>query len=123
MVDYDVAVAAVDTYLSSLENADHGAIMSLYDDNATVEDPVGSEPVFGRDAIAAFYEVAVNAVKVTRPLGAPRVAGDEVAFPFEIEVELDGNAMKIQVIDLFRFNEAGKIVSMRAFWGAQNTIV
>ena len=28
--------------------------------------------------------------------------------------------MKIQVIDVFEFNSAGKVVSMKAYWGPEN---
>jgi len=44
----------------------------------------------------------------------------EAAFPFQLRMEVNGVAMKTDIIDLFRFNEAGKIISMRAFWGPSN---
>lgn len=44
----------------------------------------------------------------------------EAAFPFQLRMEVNGVAMKTEIIDLFRFNEAGKIISMRAFWGPSN---
>jgi steroid delta-isomerase len=31
-----------------------------------------------------------------------------------------GEELTISIIDVFKFNEAGKVVSMRAFWGPNN---
>ena len=52
--------------------------------------------------------------------GAPRLAGNEVAFPFPATAGTVGEELTINIIDVFKFNEAGKVVSMRAFWGPNN---
>ncbi len=120
MIEHQKALKAVNTYLSCLVNSDYQTIVSLYSDNATVEDPVGSDILRGGDAIKAFYEHAVTAVTEAKLTGDIRVSGDEVAFPFEITADLGSGSIKIQIIDIFRFDSEGKVDSMRAFWGQSN---
>lgn len=120
MLSADTARAACDTYLSSLVASDVDAILALYDDNAVVEDPVGSGTKSGKDVLREFYTVACNSVTAARLLGAPRVAGNEVAFPFELTIGAGEKAMIMEIIDVFEFNDEDKIASMRAFWGRDN---
>lgn len=111
---------AVDSYLKGLNEQDLEGILSLYAANGTVEDPVGSDVVRGMENLRKFYGGAVTLdLKLTRT-GAVRIAANEAAFPFELEMEVDGKLMKSEIIDVFRFNEEGKIESMRAFWGPSN---
>ena len=44
----------------------------------------------------------------------------EAAFPFDLKMNLKGQLMLTNIIDVFSYNEAGKIVSMGAFWGPSN---
>lgn len=109
-----------DSYLKGLNEQNLELIISLYADNATVEDPVGSEVVSGKNAVHAFYSGAVTMdLNLTRT-GPVRVAGVEAAFPFQLRMEVDGVPMVTDIIDVFRFDKEGKIVSMRAFWGPSN---
>jgi|TARA_B110000967_G_C18709470_1_gene471953 steroid delta-isomerase len=120
MTDHRDALTVVNTYLSSLVSSDHQAIVSLYAHDTSVEDPVGSDILRGPEAIKNFYHHATAAVKRAELLGDIRVAGNEVAFPFEITADLGAGIMKIQVIDVFHFNADGKVASMRAFWSQNN---
>lgn len=109
-----------DNYLRYLNEKNLEGILSLYADSATVEDPVGSKPIEGKAALRKFYSGAVNIdLKLTRT-GPVRIAGVEIAFPFQLLMTVNGTSMRTDIIDVFRFDEAGKIVSMRAFWGPGN---
>lgn len=111
---------AVDSYLRGLNEKDLNGILSLYAENGTVEDPVGSDLVEGMAALKKFYGGAVTMdLKLTR-IGPVRIAANEAAFPFQLEMEVNGKLMRTDIIDVFRFDEQGKIVSMRAFWGPSN---
>lgn len=110
----------VDSYLRGLNEKDLEGILALYADNATVEDPVGSKVIKGKEALRQFYTGAVGIdLRLTRT-GPVRIAGVEVAFPFELRMKVNGKPMKTDIIDVFRFDESGKILSMRAFWGPSN---
>lgn len=109
-----------DDYIRGLNEKDLEGILSLYADNGSVEDPVGSQVISGMDNLRKFYNGAVNIdLNLTRT-GAVRVAGMEAAFPFQLRMEVEGKLMKTDIIDVFRFDKDGKIVSMRAFWGPSN---
>ena len=111
-------VATVHKYVEAFAKADLELIREIFADNAVVEDPVGTEPHVGIDAVMGFYQKAL-AMGVTLELtGNPRCAGNSVAFPFQIHA----GEMHIEVIDVFEFNDAGKVVNMRAYWGPDNTI-
>ena len=120
MIDYAEAQAACETYIRSLQTSDVETLLALFDDNASIEDPVGTELREGKSALREFYSVACEGVLSAALSGAPRLAGNEVAFPFTVTAGTPGEELTISIIDVFKFNEAGKVVSMRAFWGPNN---
>lgn len=113
-------LAAVEQYISALTNHDMAAITDLYADDATVEDPVGSEPLKGKAAIIRFYEVAFSSGISARLDGSVRFAANHAVFPFVVELNPGNGEMRIEVIDQFTFNDDNKVIAMRAFWGEQN---
>jgi steroid delta-isomerase len=112
--------AVVQAYMDALNAGDLEAIVALYADDATVEDPVGSAPVAGREAIRAFYARSLATPLQVRLEGPVRVAGRECAFAFAVTLTYDGRHMTIRPIDTFRFDEQGHIVQMRAYFGPAN---
>lgn len=112
--------SVVQAYVQALDAGDLEAIVALYADDATVEDPVGSAPVVGREAIRAFYARSLATPLQVRLEGPVRVAGRECAFAFAVTLTYDGRRMTIRPIDTFRFDEQGRIVSMRAYFGPEN---
>lgn len=115
-------VSVVKTYLASFETRDIATIADLYADDASMEDPVGTDPKVGKDVIAAFYKSALPPGIKTRLLGKPHCAGDSVAFVFEARVHNETDNTVMTAIDTFRFNPAGKIMQMRAFWGPDDIV-
>jgi len=113
-------LAAVERYISALNNRDMAAITDLYADDATIEDPVGSDPIQGQDAIIRFYEVAFSSGISARLEGAVRFAANHAVFPFVVELNPGNGEMRIEVIDQFTFNDDNKVIAMKAFWGEQN---
>lgn len=108
----------VNRYMAAFGNSDIDLIRDIYAENSTLEDPAGADPIVGREAICEFYQVAFSVgVKLTLT-GNPRCAGNYVAFPFTVKTP----DMGFEAIDLFEFNEDGKIVSMKAIWGPENMI-
>lgn len=108
--------ALVNRYIEAFEKADLGIIEEMYAADATVEDPVGSEPKVGIEAIKAFYKVAFDSGAKLQLEGVPRCAGNCVAFTFTVEM----GAMRIRPIDVFEVNPEGRITRMRAFWSSEN---
>ena len=110
----------VQRYVAALNASDLDGIVALYADDATVEDPVGTEPKRGIEAIRAFYEESVKLPLTVALTGEVRAAANEAAFAFTVSFEYQGRKTTIAPIDHFRFNDAGKVVSMRALFGKQN---
>lgn len=119
-VDKTTMEAAVDAYMKALNESDLDGIMALYADDATVEDPVGSDPYVGAEVIRTFYTQATSMDIDAERTGPGRAASNEIAFPFTIAIKSTDAPMLIRVIDVFKFNDEGKVVSMRAFWGPEN---
>lgn len=116
-------IEVVDQYIRSLNESDLNGILSLYADDATVKDPVGSKVISGIDNLREFYTGAVSIkLKITRT-GPVRIAGSETAFPFRLQMYIGGVHTRTDVIDVFRFNKEGKIVSMQAYHGPENRSV
>ena len=109
----------IDQYLAALVAGNLAAVLDLFAEDATVEDPVGSPVIQGREALAGFYQVAVDSVSAANTTGAVRCAGNEFTVPFAIEASL-GAKVGIEIIDHFVVNDEGKISAMRAFWSKEN---
>ena len=112
-------VEKVKRYVASVSTQDIEAIKGLYDENATVEDPVGTDAHVGIEAICAFYQGGVAARTKLELTGPVRCAGNSAAFPFTATPEIGGKKVRIDVIDVFEFNGAGLVQSMRAYWGPE----
>jgi len=120
MTDTAMKLGAVQAYIDGFAAGDAGAISALFADDATVEDPVGTGLKSGRAAIHEFYVGAMVTGAKLKMLGEPRCAGDIVAFPFAVKLEWQGQKSTIEIIDTFKFNAAGKIIEMKAYWGPEN---
>ena len=52
--------------------------------------------------------------------GPIRSGGDYAAFAFSAKLNLNGQDLRVDVIDTFKFNEAGKVIEMKAYFGPGN---
>jgi steroid delta-isomerase len=115
MATRDQIVDACDQYIVRLTKKDTDGIVDLYDANATVEDPLGTPAKVGHDAIREFYAgLAPIALTATR-LGPVTVVGHEAAFQFQVDVEIGDETISMVTTDLMTFNDAGKVIAMRAY--------
>lgn len=115
---------AMQAYIDLFNVSDSAGIADLYSEDATVEDPVGTELKVGKAAIAAFYKMAVATgakLKLAAPIRASH--GNSAAMAFEVELNMPEGRAVIRVIDVMTFNDAGKFTSMRAYWGKEDMVV
>jgi len=110
----------VKRYINGVSAHDIEAIKAIFDDNATVEDPAGTDPHVGKDAICKFYEQAFSVGVKLELTGPVRSAGNAAAFPLVCTVTLGDSKLKIDAIEIFEFNQNGKVQLMRAYWGEEN---
>lgn len=101
-------------YCELVSAGDFEAIADLYADDAVVEDPVGSPPHRGRDAIREFYRASAGAVHLELE-GRVRSAGNEGAAAMIARPAADP-ALRVETLDVMVFRDDGLIASMRAYW-------
>ena len=119
MSDYDKAVAVADDYMKFMSTADYEGVLTLYAENAILEDPVGSEVKQGKAAISDFYHGIGEANLSCNRTGKVRFANNEMVFPFECLMSNSDGTLKMEIIDHFVLDDDFKIISMRAFWGPE----
>lgn len=116
MADASYIRQLYDRYPDMVSKGDVDGIVALYAEDATIEDPIGSDLHRGLDAIRAFYQAAAGTVTMKRT-GPVRVAGNEAATPLVVLLGPPGSDRKaLDVISIMAFDEANKITSMRAYW-------
>lgn len=117
MADHVKMKEAVHSYLNAFSTGDVEKAVSLYAADGSVEDPIGSPVQKGTAAVRTFYTYAMQNANVQLHLeGAISLAENHAAFPFSVRFSDAGDAQQIDVIDVFRFNDAGEIAEMRAFF-------
>jgi steroid Delta-isomerase len=118
-VSDESVLRTIERYQSTFSAEDREGWLALFTDDAVLEDPVGSPPHEGREAIAAFWD-GVHArtdrgsVRMTQ---GPAVCGLEAAWAFELDVTVAGRRSLVEIIDHGTFAEDGRIRRIRAFWG------
>ncbi|NNE56562.1 MAG: SnoaL-like domain-containing protein [Hellea sp.] len=120
--------AAVQAYIDLFNAKDAEGIADLYADNATVEDPYGTQPKKGRAEILEFYSGAVKSGSTLVRTGPTQIASNVAAFAFTVyiggldeeskgvDIDMPMGKMEIDVIDTFQFNEGDKVTAMKAYW-------
>jgi len=107
-------------YVEAVSGDDAEAVVALFSEDAVVEDPVGSGPHVGRDALRVFYQVAVDTIEKMVLEGNVRIrdqwgACAMLAYPKGMEMKF-----VVETLDVMEFNDAGEITRMTAYWGDSN---
>jgi steroid delta-isomerase len=113
---------AFEQYVGRLSAGDAEGVASLFADDAWIEDPLGAPRREGRDAILEFYRGAIDraspAVSLTGPVRTSTQS--TAAAPMQSRSNFGGKPSIIDIIDVFTFDDDGRITTMRAFWGPSN---
>jgi steroid delta-isomerase len=111
-------------YVELVDACDIEGILALYARDALVEDPVGNPPYVGVEAIGRFYREGLGRANArarrTGPVSASHAGSGAV--PFCVDLDWNGRACSIQVIDVMEFDADGLICSMKAYWGETNLV-
>ena len=110
--------ATIQRYVEVFSAGDREGYLSLFTDDATVEDPVGGEVSRGIDAISAFWDGvrAMASVIILTKTGPARIAAGEAAWPARAVTDLGEMKLAVEIIDVMAFDDDGRIRSLRAFW-------
>lgn len=114
----------IEQYVKLVGSGPTEEIVALYAPDAVIEDPIGTEPKQGHDAIREFYDVITSLERETSL--APetvRIAGNHAAFVFTLITKAGGQRMTLSPIDVMEFDAEGRITRMRAYWSADDMAV
>ena len=91
---------------------------NMFAPNGTIEDPVGTTPVQGTQAIIAYLETFPTILNEIRIQSFDvTVAGQEAAIKWRLRFKTKtGNVFFLEGIGFFKFNQEGKIQSEREFF-------
>jgi steroid Delta-isomerase len=110
-------VAAIEEYCRSQRNHEKEAWLSLFSDDIVHEDPVGRTTNRGIENVAKFWEAFQPANPQLRVTAPPICCGNEAVVVMACTAGSPENPRKIDpIIDVFVFNEQGKIKNLRAFY-------
>lgn len=111
----------IEHYQATFNAGDRDGWLSLFADDAELEDPAGSPARTGPDGLAAFWDqihdgVRPGARRTVRMVQGPVVCGLEAAWAFELRLAADGQTVVVDIIDQAAFTGEGLIRRLRAFW-------
>ena len=108
----------VKEYFAALRAMDEKAWVSTFAVDAVSYDPVGTPAMQGHDKLAEFFQTITAAFKkVGLTEDDVFIAGNTAAVKWTGRgTSKAGKDVKFEGIDVFEFNEAGKIQTLRAYW-------
>jgi steroid Delta-isomerase len=102
---------------------DKEAWLALFADDAIVEDPIGPSHFDpegrghrGKEAIAAFFDMAIAPSQLEFHFDKTYVCGDEEANVGHIVIVSSGYRVQADGVFTYRVNADGKIAALRAYW-------
>lgn len=110
--------AAIEKYFTDAMSLDAQRYASNFAEDGVLEDPVGTTPVQGRQAIAASFSnlaalVSQGKAKVQEVIPG----GQEAIVNWKINVvTTTGKKITIDGMGVFKFDQTGKLQSVREFW-------
>lgn len=110
--------------LEAVRRKDRDGWLALFEEDATVEDPVGPSPLDpegkgrrGKAEIARFYDEVISTMeRFEYTIERSYQGGNEVAIVVIFGITAGGNTMDMDLVNIYRWSPAGKIVSLRSFW-------
>jgi len=108
---------ALHGYVDAFNANDLERLISLFSDEASVEDPVGSPPKTGRQEVEAFYKESMAGASLELLAPPHGSYSNAAAITFAVHTEKDGRPIRIDVTDVMTFDSNGKIATMHAYWG------
>lgn len=121
MPSVDEMRSTVEKYIELVGGGTAEQITDLYADDATLEDPVGTEPKTGRDAILEFYKV-IEPIERSAELVSFKAGGDTAVFEFRIVTVFGTTTIELSPVDIMVFGDDGRVRSMRAVWSPADMV-
>jgi steroid delta-isomerase len=117
MTDQAAIEATIRAYAAAWAGRDREAWLRTFAADATQEDPVGGRVRRGHSEIAEFWDREMARYESIEIV--PRdviVIGREAVMVWTINGATPEGAVSFNGVDVFHFDEGGRIASVRAFW-------
>lgn len=110
--------AAVEEYFASIASLDVQRYVNNFAANGVLEDPVGTPPVQGTQAIAGYFgAISAPFSHIKAKVQEVIPCGQEAAVNWKLNLtRADGKKIQIDGMGIFKFDQTGKLVSVREFW-------
>lgn len=120
MKEADAREFAEKYFRAALEEEDLDVYVNLYLNDGVLEDPAGTPPVRGKEAIREFVRKGREHIESSRAtIHAAIACGDEVAVHWSIEVRSRrGENVTIHGIGIFTLGELGKLSHVKEYYDA-----
>ena len=120
----NAAQAASHNSMKNVLAGNRAGWIDLFSDDAVIQDPVGVSPLDptglghrGKEAIGRFWDVTVAPSAMRLEIVHSFPCANECANLVRMEKDLpNGKLFEHLMIVVYRANEAGKIVSLKAYW-------
>lgn len=118
------ARAASQRSMQAVQGKTKDAWLALFAEDALIEDPVGISPLDpegkghrGRAAISAFWDTFIGPNQISFDIWHSYAAGNEVANVGAITTTTPAGTKAVaEGVFVYRVNDQGNLVSLRAFW-------
>lgn len=104
-----------DDYMAAVSAHDLDALMSLFAPDAEQQEPVGSAPNVGREAIREFFEASRQVPFAMTRMGPVTVVGNRALFMAHVRVDAPGGPREITTADVITVDDQCRIVELLAF--------
>lgn len=113
-----LAVRAVQQHAANWNAMDRTAWLALFSDEVTFEDPVGKTPKLGRAAAEGSWDNSFTPGRrwTLHPERIIPGGSHEAAVDMRNRGDLHGEIVELRGIEIYRVDDAGLIVSVRAFF-------
>jgi steroid delta-isomerase len=110
--------AVIEEVFAGLAAFDVQRVVNNFAADAVVEDPVGTPPIQGTQAITAYFETFPSLFSQIKLYSLDiTVCGQEAAVAWRLRFKTQtGNVFFLDGIGVFKFNQEGKIQSEREFF-------
>ena len=114
----DIIARTIQEYFAALRSMDEKRWVNTFAADAVSYDPVGTPAIEGHEKLAEFFQTITAAFKdVGLTENDVFIAGTSAAVKWTGRgTSRAGKDVKFEGIDVFEFNEAGKIQTLRAYW-------
>jgi len=112
-------VAAIETHCRALTEGDREGWLTIWADDAVLEDPVGVDTYRGVEALRTVFWPVIQSISPMRLWLKEDVlvCGHEAVAILAAEVTFEGAPRRTDpIVDHFTFDDQGKVAAMRAFW-------